>query len=1328
MSYKTRKRKEVEERKVNDGEQDNFTDETREEMETMWEIPQIFHFLYLTKESLNIPQLSLYEMERMLLIPRASKQLANIMTCLLSSPITKVKLRKVPPMPYEFWTNILAYKISSWFKIYRAKHKDATKVLETIGVEPEFWNVFPETSMLDGKDFEDLSFKQRVWLLKTVCDTIMHTRKTVQEDIVNQPWEDLFETFLGMDRNGARYIYFPQFMPNDLRIYRHSLDNKILSTVKPVRQEQEMKERSKFIRYKKRKLRIHNNLSDHRLENRNDDKDLSNNDSTTGSFISEDTNLSSISTCSNNNNISLDTISRKRRRSLSKMSEESSNARSSGYDTHNSSDTKSVDDESSPMFKGFTNTQNDNCSIGIINEMLHDLKTEIDEEEKMNERENSSELVSQENLVELYKNTIVLCDETFGEKDENEKSGDNLSNSSKTDDEKLNEIINAESSKLLEDVYSKNIPASNNVSDISMKLTSKSDDEKLSETKTMIEAESNNLREGMKLRSRNVKQYNKKYTTETRGEINEKQEIEDDKMNETDEENLSEPRLQTNMDYDLDNDANNTDIDYNLRTSTNPKTDECKQRFDKMLSDLSVSDFHLVVDNVEELRDLIASFSESDLESNNSNNAEIIPLCEVKLVKKLTELLSSVEPVETTLKDTMRKAKAKLQREWSNFKEGSVEDQDSSGESGLSSNWWVLGTQGRDPLSTPGDATLQTLPQSALSPLGTKNTQKQSQVESENESTVKDFKQSHHESRESSDERQNGNNNKQSEIKAASGRNEVAEKEKKLEVKQDGENENASNDEDATQETQHSRRVLRARGVSSYTEQLYSDDESNEDELEKWADVEAVYAAPGTQANTSASHTNSKERNTDNWSDEEDSDQDWILPSSRKRKNKRSSTNRRLKSFEHKVQNITENTAQSNVASDVSHPNAKIIKDKLKDKLKDNKPENAAASQILGNTVTSATQSNTNKREVPSMDTICKIESVKSVHSELDIKDEGPVYESNPNATSQQYEQSNYEPTNPQQKYYYMVPPNPGMVPQGAIIQGAVTQAPHATYYMQQPYIIQAPQGKYLPPPQQQQQFVYQQQSPQIMAPPYVNNTNYVSYVAVATQPQTEYMVAPGLMTNQPNSQNPIHCAPRLQNRHIQNNRQPAPRQNLQHLNGTIIRSTPVRGQRPTNSKNVPLSRQRQKTSQTSSTENSSQKVTSLIMLSDSDDEIEMIIMEKTPNTSEKTSANRARLSESQRIANQFRQKPTITSDITVPSTKGILSPQIIQRMSQGGISITPVKNNPPPTTNPNTQLVVVVNETGSHYALALPNGSKLILTPEQVAQIRASNGGKLIL
>lgn len=456
--------------------------------------------------------------------------------------------------------------------------------------------------------------------------------------------------------------------------------------MQPVRQERETG-RDKFIRCRKRKLQMRSNLSDHKSnghDNGNDDKDLSNNDSATGSFISEDTNLSSTSSYSNNNNISLDTISRKRRRSLSKTSEESSlsNARSSGYDTNTSSDNKSVDDNESQMFKGFINIQNDNCNMEIINEMLDDLKTEIDKEKRMREEESSNggELASQENFVELYKNTAVSRSESLvTEKDENDRLSDNLSNSSKTDDEKLNEIFNAESSKLPEDVYSKSISASDNISDIST-LTSKSDDEKLNETKTsnnnvslsenglnrtifdktfcasssindmslnddvpreyldisemqsMIEGELNNpirnLRTGRKLRSQNIikKKYAKSNETETTKDvINKKQKLKDNQMSETDEENFSasESQLQTNLEYDLVDYTNNTDTGYNLRKSKDPKTDECKQRFDKMLSDLSVSDFYLIADSVEGLRDLVASFS-SNSESNNSNNVSLI--------------------------------------------------------------------------------------------------------------------------------------------------------------------------------------------------------------------------------------------------------------------------------------------------------------------------------------------------------------------------------------------------------------------------------------------------------------------------------------------------------------------------------------------------------------------------------------------------------------------------------------------------------------------------------------------------------------------------------
>ncbi|XP_032675497.1 uncharacterized protein LOC116846129 isoform X2 [Odontomachus brunneus] len=1437
MSRKSRKRKsDGEEQTTVDGEQDNFfSDEIRDEMETMWEIPQIFHFLHLTRESLNIPQLSMYEMERMLSIPRASKQLANIMTCLLSSPITKAKLRKVPPMPYEFWTNILTHKMASWFKVYHAKHKDATKVLETIGVEPEFWNMFPDASLLDGKDFENMSFRQRTWLLKTVCDTIMHTRKTVQEDMAKQPWEDQFETSLGLDRYGARYIYFPQFIATDLRIYRLCLDNKILSTVRPMKPKQEANLetsnsfRAKLNRYRMRRAQSSNNHNNKNLseqpngrEIKVEDKDLSykcNIDSATNSFISEDTNLSSTSTCSNNNNISLDAINRKRSRSLSKMSEEStmSNARSSGYDTNTSSDNRSLDDDDVKVFKGFSDIQGDNCKIGMINEMLDDLKTEI-EDGKTNGCESdtrSNGLTSQEDFEGLCKKTENLCVEATltVEKDKSERSVDSLIDTSKTDDEKLNEIISAESTKLLAGVSSKSVSADDDVSDNISKSSSKSDDEKLSETKTNsgnisasckerengvnknitfnglhrasfsnnASPSNNELLSEQVTRSKNKEGISPAIKTELKNSVPERTsskrqlrprhraaqrdaedktvvvkketkkrvELEDDAN-----ENLStsDARLE---DYDSDDDYAHSENGYNLRRSNRPKTDECKEHFNKLLSDLSVSDFQLVADSVESLKDLISSFTEEESKNASSNIADIIPLCEIKLVKKLTELLNSLENVETILKDSTRKAKSKLQREWSNFKEG-VEDQDSSGEGGLSSNWWVLGSQGC-PLSAPGDATLQTLPQLALSSLGSQSQQPRPET-SEHESAGKSTERGHCESRKSNGERRNSGEKAEDE---ARGRDQVEEKEQERKRKREHkhkENEVTANNE-AEAEQQQTRRVLRARGVSSYTEQLYSDDESDQDELEEWTDVEAVYAAPGAPTDTSTSHAAPKVRHSDDWSETEDSDQDWILPGTRKRKNKRPSANRRLKSFQHKLQNIRENACQSNVVSNVSNSTSGKSGN---DKSKDNSKRPTDSPRIISNgrercpPIKRAIPADP-KQVVPSTDTICKIETVESVHSELDIKDEGPIYD----PSTVQYSENNYN-SNLQQNYIvktdsapvnYYVMQNVGMPTTPVIGQ---------SYYIQgtPSYLIQDPQTNFLPSAQQQPQqpqqpqqqtVIYQQQA--ILTQPFVNNVNYTPYT---TQSQYNIVATNPPVTSQPQlrPQNAAPSALRMQGRSVSHqNRYIAPRQSLPP-NATMIRNNaPVRDncprlnnpkfvrgktqqqQRASNPNVTPRRRQAQQ----ASADNTGQKTTSLIVLSDSDDEIEMIITEKATTKSGNVERNkekgtptsttdRSKVTPS-RTVNTVCQKPMITSDTLISSTKGIIPPQIIERMNQGGISITPVKSIAPQTApNANTQLVVVVNETGSHYALSLPNGSKLILTPEQVAQIRASNGGRLIL
>lgn len=131
-----------------------------------------------------------------------------------------------------------------------------------------------------------------------------------------------------------------------------------------------------------------------------------------------------------------------------------------------------------------------------------------------------------------------------------------------------------------------------------------------------------------------------------------------------------------------------------------------------------------------------------------------------------------------------------------------VEDQDSSGEGGLSSNWWILGSQGRDSLSTAGDTTLQTLPRSALSAPGAQNSAPKSPTaESKYENAAKSGdEQTRRDSREASDEgRKNRNSEKQTdgEAEKMSGRSKpIKEQEKEKQKREHNEKtEDASVDE-----------------------------------------------------------------------------------------------------------------------------------------------------------------------------------------------------------------------------------------------------------------------------------------------------------------------------------------------------------------------------------------------------------------------------------------------------------------------------------------------------------------------------------------------------
>ncbi|KAG1650418.1 hypothetical protein GQR58_028055 [Nymphon striatum] len=190
------------------------------EMKAMWELPQIGHFLYLTQAALNIPEVSQFELERILLMPRQSSILPMIMTSLLANPNARTNLDKRPPMKYKIWQQKLKQRVIKWYRILKSKHNQPLSVFEQVGVEPAFFSVMGLVNPFESKDFHDLTFHQRLWMVKSLCDYCLHTHKTIQEVIGEQNIIDQKEVILGSDLNGYIYIHFPQFCGLDLRIYK----------------------------------------------------------------------------------------------------------------------------------------------------------------------------------------------------------------------------------------------------------------------------------------------------------------------------------------------------------------------------------------------------------------------------------------------------------------------------------------------------------------------------------------------------------------------------------------------------------------------------------------------------------------------------------------------------------------------------------------------------------------------------------------------------------------------------------------------------------------------------------------------------------------------------------------------------------------------------------------------------------------------------------------------------------------------------------------------------------------------------------------------------
>ncbi|XP_022649134.1 uncharacterized protein LOC111266052 isoform X2 [Varroa jacobsoni] len=198
-----------------------------DEVQAMWEVPHIAHFLFLAQHALGFPEFTMFELERSLLYPQSSQLLHSLMTCLLTTGFKSVSsTASKPPMGYREWNEKLRNKLVTFYKTLN--NHGILKVFEDTGVEEEFFQIVGEANPFDKLNdkeewctFEDFTLRERVAIIKALCDQRLAKHKSVADYFVEGTYlgEDMRQLVLGTDLSGREYFYFPCLSNHDVRVY-----------------------------------------------------------------------------------------------------------------------------------------------------------------------------------------------------------------------------------------------------------------------------------------------------------------------------------------------------------------------------------------------------------------------------------------------------------------------------------------------------------------------------------------------------------------------------------------------------------------------------------------------------------------------------------------------------------------------------------------------------------------------------------------------------------------------------------------------------------------------------------------------------------------------------------------------------------------------------------------------------------------------------------------------------------------------------------------------------------------------------------------------------
>ncbi|XP_065217343.1 uncharacterized protein LOC135843399 [Planococcus citri] len=179
------------------------------------QLPQIGQFFHLIGDTLAREAYCQIEIERMFLIPKYSNSFKEILSLLL------LEENSEESPSYDDLMTKLKDLLIEWYMIYEDNNHDDDEASRVVGIEPEFFRILGETNPLLNSSYEDLSYRQKVVTVKSLCDHFVYERSNIKEAIANADEKIFTSETIGRDKFGYGYLFFNTFL--DFRLYKQKL-------------------------------------------------------------------------------------------------------------------------------------------------------------------------------------------------------------------------------------------------------------------------------------------------------------------------------------------------------------------------------------------------------------------------------------------------------------------------------------------------------------------------------------------------------------------------------------------------------------------------------------------------------------------------------------------------------------------------------------------------------------------------------------------------------------------------------------------------------------------------------------------------------------------------------------------------------------------------------------------------------------------------------------------------------------------------------------------------------------------------------------------------